>query len=610
MLFEIGIVGYNGNAHQQTVDDVIVQLEDLQAMSLLSMRRKMASKRTASIILWLLIAVFAVTAVFWSMNPSQMKGKKGAYVGDDKTVIATVNGKEVYAGDLNIKYNGVEDNPNPDKPTSPKRHYFTQAMQERQSAFDEVVKNTVQEDVFSKMGIRLWPWTVRNYLRDMAKTSLFAQRENMKKEAADAAAKAKTPDEKKKLKTADVMYQEFLKKAADGLGVKDKKNPTDDDLIKAFVTKATSDAPDSNAAQYETMVKSLMLGEKVLKSVPGVSPLSEAYVQKLYTKDVKASWIFLAAKDSTPKSLEEAQQRAQQLHDDIVKNPATFAAKAKAQSNDMMTAIRGGDLGWITGYMPSQTVQPTAEYLAYTLEKNSISQIMLIAMPGPSGGSQVGYAFAKVNDIRDRPSLKDFDWNASKEMAMLSVKFRYSQIFGQNYMDIERAKAKIVRLSKELMYYEAQADPMTKPADLDSKRTALLGDPTVPPEVIASIKVSQLTPKTDPRAAADILDSVIQYAPADMQTNMEMQLANYCIASGQKSRALDQVRNVAAAVESPDSDKDSQIHAQLKKVFEKLGAKEDIKHMAEWLKAHPAPPKPPAGSMPASMPPMNMSVNR
>lgn len=575
-------------------------------MSLMSMRRKMASKRTSTYILWLLILVFAVTAVLWSMNPSKMKGA-GNYTGPMKEVIATVNGTSIRAGELEDKYN-----PRGEK-SGEKRHYYSSAIQERQTAFDALVEKIAREQAVDKMGIHVWPWTLSRFAKEYARFFLINMHDQAK-QAADAEAKtppAQRQNPNQKPRTADEVFKEQLGNMVKEVGIT-TTNPTEADFIRGFVDKAGTSGEEGYKDSLMGPMQAYLIGQKLIGQMSGPSPVSEDFVKKLYTTDVKGSLIFIAAKDKSAKGLDDAKATAERLHDEIAKNPASFAGVAKRESSDKATAVKGGDLGWVKAYDPQGNTQGSVLYQLYSNAKNTLGPVMLSAMPGDDGKPQAGYLFVKVDDVRDRTDSKTFNWEQDKAAALTRSKFRFLSEFGQNYIAVQQTIANIVRLSPELKYYAVMNDKdQQKVAAARDEFLASAAD-KVPGEVMAAVLYPLSNSEKDPAKRAAMREKVIEYGSTMEQQQIIFQLADDYVASNQKDKALEQLRNIAIGV-SVSGDEYGIMHHKLKDQFTKLGATEDVKAMVDWLKKHPEAKlpagvnpgmmmQPPGGGMPMTMP--------
>ncbi|HEX2948482.1 MAG TPA: peptidylprolyl isomerase [Armatimonadota bacterium] len=555
-------------------------------MSLMSMRRKMASKKTATYILWSLIVVFLVGVALWSV-PGKGIGKQYGDSPFANKVVAKINGEKVTAGQIDEEFYKQQDNG--------QQYDLQSAPQTRFQIFDGIVHRLVAEQTAKKLHVRTWSWTLRSVAREVAQTQLASMHAQAQEQAKAQAASAKTPADKSKLQTADQMFKAQLSQALSQYG-DTTKNPTEDDFVRAFVRTAMS--RQEKVGMYDQLVsfaQTYLIGEEVAKD-QHTSPFSEDFAKKVNTKEVKASWIFIAAPQNNAQGLNEAKQKASKLHEDIIKAPNTFAAVAKKESADFMTKTQGGDLGWVS--LKSSNVSIMAQYLAFIQREGEIGPIVEIAMSSPFGGpSQIGYAFVKVDAIRDSADAKDFNWAKEKESAMVSTKVRFAQGFGQNYLELQTAKAKIVRLSDELKYYDAM---MTNPVEAEKLVTKLQDDKSIPPVVAAAFKYQVAEKTTDPAQKAVLLENVISYGGAQVP-NLQMELGRAYTASGQKDKALQQFGFVADGADS--NDPDHSMHTALKTEYAKLGDTKNVQRMVTWMKSHPkqAAPQGMGGGMPMMM---------
>ncbi|MCZ6491919.1 MAG: peptidylprolyl isomerase [Acidobacteria bacterium] len=108
--------------------------------------------------------------------------------------------------------------------------------------------------------------------------------------------------------------------------------------------------------------------------------VSEEEIQEYYENDkdnyrieerVQVSHILLLTPDKTPEKVEEVKKKASDLLEQL-EGGADFAALAKENSEDPVSAANGGDLGWI---VRQQTV-PEFETAAFTLEPGTLSDLI------------------------------------------------------------------------------------------------------------------------------------------------------------------------------------------------------------------------------------------
>ncbi|MFZ6753362.1 SurA N-terminal domain-containing protein [Undibacterium sp. Dicai25W] len=163
-----------------------------------------------------------------------------------------------------------------------------------------------------------------------------------------------------------------------------------DEMVKAFYDKNATqfEIPESIKAQY------VVLSNDALADQISVT---DAEVQDFYKNNAKAysvdeqrraSHILIAvAKDASAADKAKAKAKADGLLADLRKNPAAFAKLAKENSQDPVSAERGGDLDF---FGKGAMVKPF-EDAAFKLNKGEISDVVQ---------SDFGYHIIEVTDIK------------------------------------------------------------------------------------------------------------------------------------------------------------------------------------------------------------------
>ncbi|MFZ6726230.1 SurA N-terminal domain-containing protein [Undibacterium sp. MH2W] len=163
-----------------------------------------------------------------------------------------------------------------------------------------------------------------------------------------------------------------------------------DEMVKAFY--------DKNAAQFEIpeMIKAeyVVLSNDVLADQVTVT---DAEIQEFYKNNTKAysvdeqrraSHILIAVgKDASAADKEKAKAKADALLTELRKNPSAFAKLAKENSQDPVSAERGGDLDF---FGKGAMVKPFEE-AAFKLSKGQISDVVQ---------SDFGFHIIEVTDIK------------------------------------------------------------------------------------------------------------------------------------------------------------------------------------------------------------------
>lgn len=542
-------------------------------MSLMSMRRTMASKKTANIILWGLIVVFVAGIALMSIPGGGLGSQKfESNLPGSRNVVATVNGKPIYAGELNDEF--MKDG---------RQYDLNTAIDGRKQIAENAILKAVQAQVVKEKHVYTWSWTLQRMAREMAEVQLAAMHQQAREQAKNP--QPTQPGEKAPAnKTEAQIFADMLTKTLQGAGYQGQK-PGEKDFI-SFFSKMMMSKDTETRGQYDLFLpfaQTRLVGVKVAKDFK-VSPFTEPFVKTLNTKEVKASWVFVAAKEKTKKGLADARKKANDLRNQVVANPGSFSEVAKTQSDDFVSRFQGGSLDWINA--DTQNASPMAVYLAFSNKKNEISPVVSVVNSSMSMYGmepQTGYAFVKVDDIRDRVDLKGFNWNRDKRVVMLRAQMQFQYAFGESYIAIKRAEATVVRRANEMKYFEAMEKGDAKTID---QLTAKLMNDTSLPEVVQKAfqyRVAQTT--KDPQQLIALLGPVIPFASATDAPKIQIDLGRAYAAAGAKDDAKEQFKNAADGLANGDADQS--LHQALKVEFKKLGDTENVKAMDEWIKKHP-----------------------
>ena len=210
-----------------------------------------------------------------------------------------------------------------------------------------------------------------------------------------------------------------------------------------------------NGASYDDFKKNLEQEVKVKKYVDSIAMVSvgEQEAKKFYNanpdkfkypQQVRASHILIAAnpdlikaklkkdnkditddelKVQTDKQMELAKQKAEEIQQKAKKNPSSFAKLAKENSQDTVSALKGGDLGFFT---KDEMVAEFAK-AAFALKPNTISQVV-----------QTPYGFHVIM-VTDRKEAGKYSFDETKKEIIALLE-------NQDKMSI--FKNKIAELSK------------------------------------------------------------------------------------------------------------------------------------------------------------------
>ncbi|MHB9026688.1 MAG: peptidylprolyl isomerase [Armatimonadota bacterium] len=565
-------------------------------MSLMSLRRKMA-KRAGPIILWVLVAVFLLGVFLWSVPNKSLQGDGQAQIPqhiDIKKALALVDGITISTGDFESEFaKRLND------PTQSQQVGVTMVLNLRRQIFLELLQRTLVKAAMKRHHISdniFAQNTYRAMARDYATITIADLRKEAETTVREEAERAKK-DTKLKLRSVEEVLTEKLAGMMAQRGVTDVPKPTEKQFTNWFVNDFLL-GKDKETGMYDQFIDHARMrrfGAMLIKELP-TDPFSEAYVKKLQTQEVKASWIVINAKEQSTEALADAEKAAKAIHEQVVNNPAGFAALAKQKSEHEMTKTTGGSLDWISA--DTSFVPIVAQTLAFTLNKGEISPPTLVVVPSYWGPPQVGYAVLKVDDIRDRKVLPEgFNWDTQKQELILRTRQRYETQYGEFFLAQNRFRVKIEAVSPEVKAYIAEDAGDRNGAD-DAYRAALT-ETNVPELVKAGIKytVSLKTPKSADKIP--MLEAAMQYATADEITSIQMTLARAYQTAGRKDEAIRAFENAEATA----SDTDRDTREQILKEYKHLGYTEGVKKLTKWLSEHKETKQTDTPSMPMGLPP-------
>lgn len=241
------------------------------------------------------------------------------------------------------------------------------------------------------------------------------------------------------------------------------------DVISKFANKEQfMQVLKSNGVTYDAFKKDLQEEIKMKKYVDSIAMVSigDSVAKKYYDenidkfkypKSVRASHILISANinqlreqiknedknlseeeinKKAQEKLQEKLKKAQELQARLKKNPKEFAKLAKENSDDSVSALKGGDLGF---FSKEQMVEPFA-VVAFSLAPNTISNVV---------ATDYGYHIIMVTDRKEAGTLS---FEQSKKDII-------NYLEGQDKVDI--LKNKIASLKKEanIQYIDNSFNP-------------------------------------------------------------------------------------------------------------------------------------------------------
>ncbi len=309
--------------------------------------------------------------------------------------------------------------------------------------FDKAYETVTSNNMFSQMGIDL--------KNDPNNVFALMMKEKV---VSELMVKALLNDEMAKRKIA--VSKEELDKAAK-------------DIISKFGTKEQfMQVLKSNGVNYSKFEQDLEEEIKLKKFVDSIAMVSigEAEAKKYYNENqdkfkyperVRASHILISAnpeqikaklheenKDLTEEELnkkteEEMQslkQKAQELYKKVKNSPSSFAKIAKENSQDSVSAVKGGDLGF---FSKDEMVEPFASK-AFSMQPNTISEVIQ---------TPYGYHIIKVTD-RAEAGIYSFE-QTKKEII--------NYLESQDKVDILKNKIEELRQNAKIEFYNEDYNP-------------------------------------------------------------------------------------------------------------------------------------------------------
>ena len=224
----------------------------------------------------------------------------------------------------------------------------------------------------------------------------------------------------------------------------------------------------ANGVTYDSFKKDMQDEIKMKKFVDSIAMVSigDAVAKKYYDdnidkfkypKSVRASHILIAAnlnqikdkireenkdlseEEVNAKAKEEMDKRlkkAKDLQAQLKKNPKDFAKIAKANSDDVVTAIKGGDLGF---FSKEQMVEPFANK-AFSLAPNTISDVVT---------TDYGYHIIMVTDRKEAGTLS---FEQSKKDIITYLE-------SQDKVDILKNKIESLKQAAKIEYLDDNYNP-------------------------------------------------------------------------------------------------------------------------------------------------------
>lgn len=543
-------------------------------MSLMKFRRRMASKQTATIILWVLILVFMAGIVMWNVPGGRLNQNGQGSTGTGE-VIAVVNGEKVTSDELDKRF---QDAINQGAPSD-----IESVLAQRNNVFNTILQERVAQQVMRGLKTKYSSKVAKAIATEYAESQLIDMRKYAQSEYDAALAQAKTDEAKAKVKSVDETFNKNLSDAMQRMGATPPAKVKEQDFTDFFVNDYVMKEGTQVFEQFKQHVITRTIGKALIKQLP-VDPTTEDFAKRLSMEEVHAKWIFADAKEKSKAGLDKAKEKATSLREAVLKDPGQFAELAKKNSDHFMTATQGGDLGWIRGGDFSMPLM--AEYLAYTQKKGELGPVtqINIANQASQGASQVGYGFVSVLDARKRTDQpKDYDWAKERARSMLLVRQRYETTLGENYLSFMLVQADLLPKAKEAEIYVLESRGEYTKAD--QIRDTVLNTPAekdkLPAVIAAAFCFKAARATNDLQKRVDYLNGAMQQA-GTKAPELFMMMGDAYAGLKNKEKALESYTN---ALESAASGQGMLVE-QLRQKFTDLGDKVSAKKVDEWLKTN------------------------
>gem|GEM_PF-2107167 len=556
-------------------------------MSLMSMRRKMASKQTITIILWVLIAVFLVGIVLWNVprNSKTASGRSHFRSGPNK-VIVTINGQPIYADAFDQAFDEMYTK-------AESRVDLTGILEQRSSIYSDMLQDIVAGQVLRGFGVKNVSRQARELARDFAKSGLEQSRLMAQQQAEMMMQQAKTPEEKKKVQSAESLLDEQFHSFYAQYKVEPPRKITEVTFLK-FYTKVLLDPQYGESQKFMSFVKNTLIGREVIKRYLPEDVFSEALAKKIATQKVNARWIFIAAgskKDDkffpefTAEALRAAKEKAQQLHDEIAKDPAKFSGLAEKESRDVNSRGQGGSLGWVTGGAENR-LPAMLEYLIFTQKPKELGPVTQFTMLGMNMAKplafEVGYGFVQVTaEPVERQDLgENYDWKKEKDDAIDMLRKRYEQMIGMGYLIYMVDKADVKFDSKEIARHHAWVhNQFTEASRLELEALKQKEDLPEPVKSALSYSVAASNPEVRGEDRIPLLETALQYA-GDERSNLHYRLGEELEKAGRKDEAIEQFDNAVIAAGGNAMG----MRRQVREIYQRMGYTKGIEEIDQWIK--------------------------
>lgn len=262
------------------------------------------------------IALWSVPGKNLFGNPS---GSTSQYNGPGADSPAfTLNGETVTYGEVRDSYDTLIGG---DKAQEPKN--IAAITEAHEAAQQQLILHKLTEQALKSFKISVDDDYLRSIANDYALLFMEDARNQAKQAYLKQSQSAKPGD---KTKSEDELLQDGLVNFMQANGATDVTKVTPENFMTWFVDDFMMADPPQG--QHEKLAKNGMtcrLGEEMMKSFP-VNPLTDEFMRKLVSQQVRGRFIFVAAKTPTPQGLQEAENSANAAYNKVLKGPEEFRA--------------------------------------------------------------------------------------------------------------------------------------------------------------------------------------------------------------------------------------------------------------------------------------------
>ena len=554
-------------------------------MSLMSMRRKMASKQTVTIILWILIAVFLAGIILIGVPSSNRTKPQVRYRNGVNTVLVTINGTSIDSDTFEQAFNDsfAKSGRTPD---------LSETLQERSKILTNMAQNIVADQVLRGFGVKNVKKQATKMAGEIAVMFVDSMRNATKAQAEQDMANA-TAEEKKNVRSAQERLEEQLSQMYLQQGVQPPTRVTEDGFRKFYV-QALIDPQYGQSEDFLLYVQKRLIGQQIIKRDLPSDLFADAFMKKLAMQQVNARWIFIPAggevavgdskakifqPEFTREALQAAEKKARELREQIVKDPSSFAKVAEKESRHI-SHTTGGDLGWISGASMQSNNPALLEYLIFSQRPKEIGPVTQITLPGPDPMNplmaQVGYGFVQVLAESKNPDVPE--WDKMRDEFVNNMQRRYEMQIGEGYLCYMIANADIKYNSKEIEAYMAQAHGQY--VKMTNLQKGALKEKDLPKSVVAALSYRVAISSRDVKGEEkiELLKAALPFADSG-RSDLHLQLADTYRALGKKEEAITQYENAMRSANMGEE----QLRQQVRAIYKQMGYSEGVKAIDQWL---------------------------